>query len=78
MERWCQLAMSMSGSNHVIIMSRGAYIEYEKNIGDMFRLLSLNWFSMRRLMRLMSRLYNVGLIQIIICFDRIVGPVLLE
>lgn len=50
-------------------MSKGADSGSEKNIGDMFRLLSPNWFSMRRLVRLMRRLYTVELIQIMDCFD---------
>lgn len=61
--------MSIRGSSHVVSVRRGADSESEKHIGDIIKLLSLNWFSMRRLVRLISRLYAVGLIQIMVCFD---------
>lgn len=61
--------MSMRGSSHVVSMSRGADSESEKNVVERFRLLSPNWFSVRRLVRLIRRLYAVGLIQIMVCFD---------
>lgn len=69
LDRWCWLAISMSGSNHMVNISRGADRESEKNIREVFRLLSLNWFSRGRLRRLIIRLYTVGLIQIMLRFD---------
>lgn len=59
-------------------MSRGVQRESEKKstlaswyseAKEEFRLLSVNWFSIGRLSRLIIRLYTVGLIQIIVCFD---------
>lgn len=67
--RWCWLAISISGKSQVVSMSRGVERESEKNIREEFRLLSANWFSIGRLSRLIIRLYTVGLIQIMVCFD---------
>lgn len=50
-------------------MSRGVERESEKKVKEGFRLLSVNWFSIGRLRRLISRLCTVGLIQIMVCFD---------
>lgn len=43
--------------------------ESEKNVGEKLRLLSPNWFMSSRLVRLISRLCIVGLIQIMLFFD---------
>lgn len=59
----------MRGRSQVVSMSRGVERESEKKSREEFRLLSVNWFSMGRLSRLISRLYTVGLIQIIVCLD---------
>lgn len=59
----------MSGRSQVVSMSRGVERESEKKAKEGFRLLSVNWFSMGRLNRLIIRLYIVGLIQIMVCFD---------
>lgn len=59
----------MSGKSQVVNMSRGVERESEKNIREEFKLLSVNWFSIGRLSRLIIRLYIVGLIQIIVCLD---------
>lgn len=67
--RWCWLAISMSGRSQVVSISRGVERESEKKTEEEFRLLSVNWFSMGRLRRLIIRLYIVGLIQIMVCFD---------
>lgn len=67
--RWCWLAISMRGKSQVVNISRGVERESEKNIREEFRLLSVNWFSIGRLSRLIIRLYTVGLIQIMVCFD---------
>ena len=48
--------MIMSGSSHVVSTSKGADRGSEKNIGDILRLFSLNWFRSGRLIRLISRL----------------------
>lgn len=69
LDKWCWLAINMSGNSHMVSISRGADRESEKNIREVFRLLSLNWFSRGRLRRLIIRLYIVGLIQIMLCFD---------
>lgn len=53
----------------MVNISRGVERESEKNIREEFRLLSVNWFSNGRLSRLIIRLYIVGLIQIMVCFD---------
>lgn len=50
-------------------MSRGVERESERKTIEEFRLLSVNWFSIGRLSRLIVRLDTVGLIQIIVCFD---------
>lgn len=42
LDRWCWLAISMSGSNHIVNISKGADRESEKNMSEVFRLLSLN------------------------------------
>lgn len=59
----------MRGSSHIVSISSGADRASEKNSRDMFRLLSPNWFSVRRLVRLISRLYTVGLIHTRVRFD---------
>lgn len=69
LDRWCWLAISVSGSSHMVSISRGADRESEKNIREVFRLLSLNWFNRGRLRRLIIRLCIVGLIQIMLRFD---------
>lgn len=42
LDRWCWLAISMSGSSHIVNISKGADRESEKNMSEVFRLLSLN------------------------------------
>jgi len=61
--------MSIRGSSHVVRTSRGADRASEKNRREKLVLLSLYWLSVERLMRLISRLYIVGLIQTILFFD---------
>lgn len=53
----------------MVNISRGVERESEKNTREEFRLLSVNWFSIGKLSRLIIRLYTVGLIQIMVCFD---------
>lgn len=53
----------------MVNISRGADRESEKNMSEVFRLLSLNWLSSGRLRRLIMRLYTVELIQIMLCFE---------
>lgn len=53
----------------MVRISSGVDKESEKKINEKLRLLSLNWFMRRRLVRLISRLWSVGLIQIILFFD---------
>lgn len=53
----------------MVSISRGVERESEKNTREEFRLLSVNWFSIGRLSRLIMRPYTVGLIQIMVCFD---------
>lgn len=53
----------------MVNISRGADKESEKNMREVFRLLSLNWLSSGRLRRLIMRLYTVELIQIMLCFE---------
>lgn len=67
--KWCWLAINISGKSQVVSMSKGVERESEKNTKEEFRLLSVNWFNIGRLSRLIIRLYTVGLIQIIVCFD---------
>lgn len=43
--------------------------ESEKKVGEKLRLLSPNWFMRSKLVRLISRLWSVGLIQIMLFFD---------
>lgn len=43
--------------------------ESEKKVSEKLRLLSPNWFMRSRLVRLISRLWSVGLIQIMLFFD---------
>lgn len=46
----------MSGKSQVVSMSKGVERESEKNIREEFKLLSVNWFSIGRLSRLIMRL----------------------
>lgn len=69
LERWYWVAINMSGSSHIVSISRGVDKESEKNINEVFRLLSQNWLSRGRLRGLIMRLYIVGLIQIILRFE---------
>lgn len=68
-DRWCWLAISIKGSSHMVKINSGVDRGSEKNINEKLRLLSLNWFIRRRLVRLINRPWVVELIQIILPFD---------
>lgn len=68
-DRWCWLAISIKGSSHMVKINSGVDRESEKNVNEKLRLLSLNWFIRRRLVRLINRPWVVELIQIILPFD---------
>lgn len=53
----------------MVSIRSGVDSESEKYVKDMFRLLSLNWLSRGRPIRVIIRLYAVVLIQIILFFD---------
>lgn len=53
----------------MVSIRSGVDSESEKYVRDMFRLLSLNWLSRGRPIRVIIRLYAVVLIQIILFFD---------
>lgn len=53
----------------MVRISRGVDRESEKKVSEKLRLLSPNWFMRSRLVRLISRLCSVGLIQIMLFFD---------
>lgn len=53
----------------MVSISNGVDSESEKYVKDIFRLLSLNWFSRGRLIKVIIRLYAVVLIQIMLFFD---------
>lgn len=55
-DKWCWLAISIRGRSHMVKISNGADRESEKNTNEKLRLLSLNWFMRRRLVRLINRL----------------------
>lgn len=63
------LAISIRGRSHIVRIRRGVDRGSEKNIGEKFRLLSLNWFRRSRLVRLINRLWAVVLVQIMLFFD---------
>ncbi len=68
-DRWCWLAISIRGRSHMVKISSGVDRESEKNVSEKLRLLSPNWFIRSRLVRLISRLWAVELIQIMLFFD---------
>lgn len=53
----------------MVKISNGVDKESEKNVGEKLRLLSPNWFMRSRLVKLISRLCIVELIQIMLFFD---------
>lgn len=53
----------------MVSIRRGVDRESEKNINEVFRLLSQNWFNRGRLRRLIMRLCIVGLIQTMLRFE---------
>lgn len=53
----------------MVKISSGVDRESEKNSSEKLRLLSLNWFMRRRLVKLIRRLCAVELTQIILFFD---------
>ena len=53
----------------MVKISSGVDRESEKNVSEKLRLLSPNWFIRSRLVRLISRLWAVELIQIMLFFD---------
>ena len=55
-DRWCWLAINIRGRSHMVRISSGVDRESEKNTKEKLRLLSLNWFIRRRLVRLINRL----------------------
>lgn len=68
MIRWNWLAIIISGNSHMVSISNAVERESEKYVRERFRLLSLNWFSSGRLIRVTIRLYAMVLIQIIMFF----------
>lgn len=53
----------------MVSISSGVDSESEKYVRDIFRLLSLNWLSRGRPIRVIIKLYAVVLIQIMLFFD---------
>lgn len=53
----------------MVNISSGVDSESEKYVRDIFRLLSLNWLSRGRPIRVIIKLYAVVLIQIMLFFD---------
>lgn len=68
-DRWCWLAISIRGRSHMVKINSGVDRESEKTANEKLRLLSPNWFIRSRLVRLISRLCIVELIQIMLFFD---------
>ena len=68
-DRWCWLAISIRGRSNMVKINSGVDRESEKNTNEKLRLLSPNWFIRSRLVRLISRLCIVELIQIMLFFD---------
>ena len=68
-DRWCWLAINIKRRSHIVRINSGVDKESEKKTSENLRLLSLNWFMRSRLVRLISRLYIVELIQIMLFFD---------
>lgn len=64
-----RLAISIRGRSHIVRINNSADRESEKNINEKLRLLSLNWLRRSRLVRLISRLWVVELIQALLLFD---------
>lgn len=53
----------------MVRISSGVDKESEKKVNEKLRLLSPNWFIRSRLVRLISKLWSVELIQIMLFFD---------
>ena len=68
-DRWCWLAINIKGRSHIVRINSGMDKESEKTTNEKLRLLSLNWFMRSRIVRLISRLCIVELIQIMLFFD---------
>ena len=68
-DRWCWLAISIRGRRHMVKINSGVDRESEKTTNEKLRLLSPNWFIRSRLVRLISRLCIVELIQIMLFSD---------
>lgn len=69
LDRWCWLAIIISGRSHTVSIINGVDRESEKNNKDRFKLLSQDWFIRGKHVMLIIRLYIVELIQIILFFE---------
>lgn len=67
--RWFWLAIIISGRSQVVRISRGADSESEKKLSEKIRPVSVIWFSIDRLIRLINRLWMVVLIQTMLFLD---------
>lgn len=67
--RWFWLAIIINGRSQVVRTSRGADSESEKKLSEKIRPVSVIWFSVDRLIRLINRLWMVVLIHTMLFLD---------